>query len=124
MRLQIELKAQLAHSQYQDIALLMGYRTSLAKAAQRIRRVVEGAELGLGDQVIFDFKFSAEDFLRELCWVVGIDESAAAAEIARIKDVSASRKNLFHRFIFVDTDFKRENEGIISLAALDALRFI
>lgn len=124
MNLQSELKLKLAHSNFQDIAQLMGYsKKAKIKAATRIDSVLSDPQLNLYAGA-FDFKFSNGQFLDKLCEVVGIDIKQFQTEIVDIHLADEKMKKRFQSYVFIDTGFKREGQPVWMLSMFEPRRYI
>ena len=124
MKLQDELQISLAHCNYNDVAQHMGYsKSGRGKAAQRITHVLADPYMGLNSGS-FDFKFSNDEFLTALCEVLGIDVSDHKQELDAIHDEYTDRRERYKAHVFIDTNFKRQSQTLISLACLHGQRFI
>lgn len=122
-KLQQILNQKLQHADFNDVAQIMGYHGDLSSAAKRIGVVLSDSELGLGSG-IFDFKYNSVEFLVSLCQAVGIKEQEYLADIKEIQSYRDKKRSAYKSHVFVDTDFKRKGETIVSLAVLSHLRFI
>ena len=124
MSLQHELQLKTADTPLKDIALLMGYgKKNADKASHRIQRVIDDPNLGL-DAGLFDLKYSDEEFLKRLCEVLCLDTETAWREIKKISDGLFEIRTRYQPWIWVDTGFKRVNEPIFALAAMEQFRRI
>jgi len=123
MDLRQQLQLKLSHSDYHDIAQLMGYKSKTGKAAQRITNVLADRYLGLYSGG-FDFKYRADDFLSTLCSVLGININDHENNINAIHDEYSDRRDRYKSYVFVDTEFKRENQPIFVLAFCEGERHL
>ena len=124
MNLQHELQQKTAITPLKDIALLMGYgKKHSDKASHRIQRVIDDPDLGL-DAGLFDLKYSDEEFLKKLCEVLGLDTETASREIKMISDDAFEIRTRYKPWIWIDTGFKRVNQPIFALAAMEQFRRI
>ncbi len=112
MNLQHELQLKTANTPLTNIALLMGYSKKHAdKASHRIQNVIDDPDLGL-DAGLFDLKYSDEEFLKNLCEVLGLDTEMASREIKMISDDAFEIRTRYKPWIWVDTGFKRVNQPL------------
>ena len=124
MKLQDELQISLAHCNYNDVAQHMGYsKSGRGKAAQRITHVLADPNMGLNSGA-FDFKYSNDQFLTALCNVLGIDVIDHKQQLDAIHDEYTDRRERYKAHVFIDTNFKRQSQTLISLACLHGQRFI
>lgn len=106
-----------------ELAARMGYRRVDEKLLARFDAVLGDELLGL-DSSGFDFRYSRDEFLVALCDALAIDPALRAAEHARIRAVVDHRNTAFHPQLFVDTGFKRANQPIFALAAMEGKRWL
>jgi len=123
MNLRQQLQLKLSHSDYHDIAQLMGYKSKSGKAVQRITDVLADRYLGLYSGG-FDFKYRADEFLSALCSVLGMNISDYKSDLDAIHDEFIDRRDRYKSYVFVDTEFKRKSQPVFVLAACDGMRYI
>lgn len=123
INLQDELGIRTANSSAIELLRLMGYQRPVAAAKQRLRQVLEDPELGL-ERGGFDFRYSAEEFVKALCEVVGIAPADYQPAVAAILQRLSEDRMAFKPYLFVDTDFVRRNEPIHALAFSEGERYV
>jgi len=111
--LKVDLK-ELSHS--------LGYRGS-DKFKKRLTAVFANEYFGL-DSSYYDFKFSSEEFVSQLCNHLGIPSLLVDKVLDEIKAELEKQKNASKPFIFIDTDFKRKSEPVFVLAGMQNRRYI
>lgn len=123
MELQTRLKEKLHDMDLLALAKKVGYATP-QKGEQRIIDLVNEEYFGLCDHGSYDFVHSNSSLLKALCEALEIDEAVYektcyAIEILK-EDIEKSR----YKHIYIHTDFKRTNEPIFALAALESRRHL
>jgi len=111
--LKVDLK-ELSHS--------LGYRGG-DKFKKRLTAMFSNEYFGL-DSSYYDFKFSSEEFVRQLCIHLSIPSLLVDKVLNEIKAELEKQKNAFKQFIFIDTDFKRKSEPIFVLSGMQNRRYI
>lgn len=122
MNLQQHLQLKLVNVPLRDIAQIMGYpKFRRAQAAQRIHKAIYDPSLGLYSGS-FDFRLSSREFLITLCEVLGINIDEHLDDIERIEAKHLFQRDSFKSYVFVDTNFKRNNQPIHALAICEGQR--
>jgi len=111
--LKVDLK-ELSHS--------LGYRGS-DKFKKRLTAMFSNEYFGL-DSSYYDFQFSSEEFVRQLCIHLSIPSLLVDKVLDEIKAELEKQKHAFKQFIFIDTDFKRKSEPIFVLAGMQNRRYL
>ena len=70
----------------------------------------------------YDFHLSAKEFVKKLCEIYEIPGCKENIQEAEWYEERLAKQ--FRSFIFVDTEFKRKNEPLFALAAMEGLRRI
>jgi hypothetical protein len=105
------------------LAAELGYRAKPERGVQRIDRLLASPHLGLEERG-FDFTHSSESFLRSMCEAVGVASTDADRLIASIEAQLPEPFPSAFPILFVDTDFQRSNETVLSLCAMQGLRYL
>ena len=111
--LKVDLK-ELSHS--------LGYRGG-DKFKKRLTVIFANEYFGL-DSSYYDFKFSSEEFVRQLCNYLGIPSLLVDKVLDEIKAELEKQKHAPKPYVFIDTDFKRKSEPIFLLSALQNRRYL
>jgi hypothetical protein len=122
MTLQALIQDELPKCDMQMIAKKLGY-SSVSKLSKRIQSTIESPFLGL-DTSNFDFHYGSKEFIKQLCAALAIPAILCEKVIAETMALLENRKQRFVPYIFIDTAFKRENQPIHILAALESARYI
>ena len=104
-----------------ELSHLLGYRGS-DKFKQRLTAMFSNDYFGL-DSSNYDFQFSSEEFVRQLCNHLNIPSLLVDKVLDEIKVELEKQKNASKPFIFIDTDFKRKSEPIAVLSAMQKKRY-
>jgi len=64
----------------------------------------------------YDFKYTALGFFLQLCYISKIDEKKINNFLIENKKYHKEMKEISNSYIFINTNFKRKNEPIVSLA--------
>lgn len=123
MNLQHELRIRLNHLSEQDTLLQLGYDKPSSRDFRRLRTVLEQSELGLSSSQ-FDFKYSAQHYLKKLCDIAGINQLEAQKAISNIENKLIEQNKAFKPYLFVDTGFKRTTQPIFALAVSEGQRYL
>lgn len=122
MSLQYLIKDKLKSSKINELAEALGYSTT-KKLSERIGAVTNSDTLSL-DSSHFDFHYSTPEFIRKLCEVLMIPLVLCNKVISEIEADLQIKKYKFKSRLFIETNFKRKNEPIFALAALEGRRYI
>ena len=101
----------------------MGYPAQDDRAWARLNALLASPWLGL-DTSDYDFRYNAADFLRMLGRALQIDPWVVDLEIHRIQHQLRVEKEAFQPYLWLDTQFKRENQPIFALAACESHRHL
>jgi len=124
MNLQQDLNQKASQCSLKELAQFMGYQPKkVKKAVKRIEDVLSDEHLGLNSS-LFDFKYVNKEFLNKLCSVLNLDISQYQACLDAIEQSMELKNKGFKSYVFVDTKFKRTNESILILSALESRRYI
>lgn len=109
-----------------NLVTLMGYRQSQqTKAVNRLNLLLSAPSLlRWYDQSCFDFKYSNREFLLKLGEVLNIPQVDVIAGITAADKEQVRIAKMFQPYIFIDTNFKRQNQPIFALAFLEGRRHI
>ena len=120
-----DLIVQVNESEYSREAILkkMGYYKPSATNLERLQKVLNSPTLGL-DVGGYDLRYQSHEFVHELCRALELPLDECDANIARIKRQTDDDRASFKPFLWVDTDFKRENQRVFVLAALESRRYL
>lgn len=108
---------------YAELLKEMGYYKASKTNIERLKTVLDSENLGL-DCGGFDMKYQSDEFVRELCRVLEMPQAESDDHIARIKQQAEEEQAAFKPFLWVDTDFKRENQSVFVLASLESRRYL
>ena len=111
--LKVDLK-ELSHS--------LGYRGS-DKFKTRLTAMFANEYFGL-DSSYYDFKFSSEEFVSQLCNHLDIPSLLVDKVLDEIKAELGKQKHAFKQFVFIDTDFKRKSQPIAVLSGMQNRRYL
>jgi hypothetical protein len=107
-----------------EIVSLMGYK-KLDRPLQRLNLLLSAPDLlRWFDQSSFDFKYSNQEFIFKLGTVLNIPQEDLINWIFKLNSEQKRIANMFAPYIFIDTQFKRQNQPIFVLAALENKRRI
>lgn len=102
---------------------LMGYAPDDDKASARVQTVLDSPFYGL-ESSHFDFKYGGVGFLQALGRALGIDDTALETEIERVQTQLRAESDAFRPYLWVDTQFKRQNQPIFALAFCEPHRYL
>lgn len=122
MSLQLIIAQRLESSSLNSIAMQMGY-SHPEQAVTRLESVISDCYMAL-DSNLFDLRYSNSEFINKLCEILKIPSLVCEKVISEIEAELLSKKQQFKSYIFIETDFKRENEPIFLLASLESKRQI
>ncbi len=122
MSLQKLIAQRLAATDLPTICAQLGY-SSTDKASKRIEEIISSPVLCL-DKSGFDFHYGTPEFIRKLCSLLKIPTLLSNQVIDEIHASLATTKARFIPRLFIETNFKRRNEPIFSLAAMENRRYI
>jgi hypothetical protein len=119
MNIQNALKNKLQFSSKEQIAQKLEY-SSTAKGIQAIDAFLDSKNLYVWlHSGYYDFKYTAEGFLKKLCLILDIPYDELSIELQQL---SIEVQQLSSNYIFVNTNFKRTTEPIFALAFLESKR--
>lgn len=122
-RLRYEIARRANRIRRSELVARMGYRRVDEKLLARIDSVLGDELLGLAGGGL-DWRYSSEEFLIALCDALSVDPALRDAERARIRAFVDHRRTAFLPRIFIDTGFKRANQPIFALAAMEHRRWL
>lgn len=122
MSLQDLIKDKLTSFNKKDLAKGLGY-SSTKKLSLRVEAVVNSETLSL-DSSQYDFHYSTPEFIRKICDVLSIPSILYNAVIDEVEEKLQAEKRRYKPFLFIETNFKRKNEPVFALAALESKRYI
>ena len=122
MSLQDLIKDKLKSTSINELADTLGY-SSTKKLLERIDTVINSDTLSLANSH-FDFHYSTPEFIRNLCEALMIPLVLCNKVIDEIEADLQIKKYKFKSRLFIETNFKRKNEPIFALAALEGRRYI
>jgi hypothetical protein len=99
---------------------LMGYDNPSTRTIYRLRQVISSPDLGLRAGVS-DFKFTSEEFLLKLCWVLCIPESDAEQAVKAASEYWFKEAWAFRPRLYADTNLQREDRGLMLMGYLASL---
>lgn len=107
-----------------NVIKLMGYQNT-EKGILKLESLLSAPDLfSWFEQSCYDFKYSSETFLLELCKILLIPEDEVKIIIAEIKTEIIRIEQMFQPSIFIDTQFKRKSEPVFILSILSGRRHI
>lgn len=118
-----DLIIRVAKKSQDDTLKAMGYMRPTWANRNRLQRVLECPDFGLGEGN-FDFKYRSEDFLRALCLAVGINERVIEQRIAKLTTRLEEERRAFKPYIWIDTGFVRKSQPLFALAACGHQRYL
>jgi hypothetical protein len=121
MSLQSIINERLSVCDLNQIASDLNYKPE--KLNERIKTITESHYLGL-DGSYYDFKYSQQEFVENLCEQLQIPSKLYEKVIGDLGAEITKRKYGFKSFIFIETEFKRNNQPIFVLAALEGKRYL
>jgi len=101
----------------------MGYYKPSVTNLERLQKVLNSPTLGL-DVGGYDLRYQSHEFVHELCRALELPLAECDANIARIKRQTDDDRASFKPYLWADTDFKRKNQPIFVLAALESRRYL
>lgn len=100
----------------------MGYGRATPQRRDRLARVLDEDLLGLDDGA-FDFRFDSLGFVEALCKALDLSAETIEAGLADLRALVA-RRRAYAPSMFVETNFKRRNEPLFALSAMESKRWI
>ncbi len=124
MKLFKMIKLKLGGKIYSDLAIELGYQNHTT-AINRLHmiEVTENTYEWLKSSS-YDLKYSNEEFLIELCKLLIISPISHEIAIKKAKYRLSDLEKMHQPYIFINTNFKRKNETLISLASLHRKRIL
>lgn len=122
MFLQNLIKKELALFTIDVLAKKLGYSSS-KKIQARITAILASPTLNL-DQSHYDFHYSTPELIRKLCDILSIPIELCNAILNETELKLRKERSRFKPYIFIETNFKRKNEPIFALAALQGRRYL
>ena len=123
MQFQQQLRQAIANTPEDQILKELGYINPKKLQFDRLYVVLHEVNLGL-DGSFYDLNYSQEAFILKLAEQIGIDPVLTQEVIDKAKAQIMADKSAFKPYLFVDTGFKRENQPIFILAAVESNRYI
>jgi hypothetical protein len=117
------MKEKLQDKDKTDIVKQMGYH-SVSKGIESLDKLLSKGFYDFMLQGMYDFKYTAEPFIRKLCKVLEIDDKLIDKEIKKAKAIKAEKESWAHTYIYVNTNFHRAQQQIFVLALLEGTRRI
>jgi len=106
------------------LLLQMGY-SKPERALDRLRRLLAAPDLlSWFNQSSFDFKYSNREFILRLGELLEISSAELLISITAVQDEQSRIEKMFKSYIFIDTNFKRQNQPVFMLAILEGQRHI
>jgi len=122
MSLQTLIKTKIAHKGIEATAKLLGYSASSPKFKLRVQQLIESPYLGL-DQSHYDFKYDSSTFVKKLSEALDIPEHLYSTVIDETHKALALENEKMTHF-FLETNFKRKNQPVFVLCAVQSNRFL
>lgn len=116
------VRLQAARRSPDELLRRMGYGRVNAQRRARLVRVLDDDLLGMDDGE-FDFRFDSLGFARALCEALELPVDMVEQGISDLHQ-SVARRRAYAPSMFVDTGFKRKNEPVFVLAAMESKRWI
>ena len=128
MSLQTIIKQKLETRPANNISILEAMCYSCTESSsdrfiERLNNTLNDDCMGL-DSCWFDSKYSNSEFIVKLCEILQISPLIYDTVIDEIQSELILNKQKFKPYIFIETDFKRKNESITVLSALQSNRYI
>jgi len=120
--LQVIIHKKLLTVDLKELSHSLGYRGS-DKFKNRLTAMFGNEYFGL-DSSYYDFKFSSEEFVRQLCNYLSIPSLLVDKVFVEIKAELEKQKHASKAFVFIDTDFKRKSEPVAVLSAMQNKRYL
>lgn len=116
------LRMQAARRSPDELLQRMGYGRVNEQRRARLVRVLDDDMLGVDDGE-FDFRFDSLGFVRALCEALDLPVDMIEQGLSDLQQAVA-RRHAHSPSMFVDTGFKRKNEPVFVLAAMESKRWI
>jgi hypothetical protein len=122
MNIHNTLKNKLQFSSKEQIIKKLGYN-SIGKGTQTIDAFLHSQNLCAWlHSGYYDFKYTAEEFLKKLCSILDIPQDELDIELQKQIQQYDEFCKLSSNYIFVNTNFKRTTEPVFALAFLESKR--
>lgn len=119
-----DLIVQVNESEWSREAILKnGIPQTVSNQSRTPTKVLNSPTLGL-DVGGYDLRYQSHEFVHELCRALELPLDECDANIARIKRQTDDDRASFKPYLWVDTDFKREDQRVFVLAALESRRYL
>lgn len=118
-----EIRLRAHHHDSTELLQAMGYPRPSIQNLERLQAVLSSSVLGF-DKSTYDFRYSGDEFVLSLSTALGLSRSFAKQEIAVIKSAIEREPNRFKPYLFVGTDFRRDNQPLFMLALLQHQRYV
>lgn len=122
MTLQRLFAERLAGIEVKELSRRLGYQTT-GKVMVRVDTIINSRYLGL-DKASFDLRYSTPELIRKIAEVFSIPALLCDKVIEEIEAELLSKAQKFKSYIFIETDFKRKDESVFMLSALQSRRFL
>jgi hypothetical protein len=107
-----------------ELLAQMGYYKP-DKALDRLNQLLTASDLlWWFNHSGFDFKYSNQEFIFELGKTLRIPQKELLIEVAAVREKQLRIEKMFQPYLFIDTNFKRQNQPIFALALLEGQRHI
>jgi len=107
----------------EQLLRIMGYRNPGTSTKKRLQSVLESPDFGL-EQGSYDFRYTSRQFLTVLCIAVGMERPVIKTRVEQLEHRIEEERVAFKPYLWVDTDFKRQNQPVFMLAALNQQRYL
>lgn len=122
MTLQNQIREKLAKSDLNTVIKQLGY-SSVEKPLLRINSIIDSPMLSL-DKSGFDFHYSTPALIRKLCEILTIPAVLCDSIINETEKSLLAQKQKFKSYLFIETNFERNNQPIFILAAYESRRYL
>jgi len=126
MTLLNQIQTLLKHRNIADIATELGYKSSKSKkVTQALNELLNASDISSYlDKSYYDFKYDSRTLLKAICKIAAISNADYDFAIKEYEDRKQKLLAMKEPYIFVDTNFRRNNEPIFALAILENTRRI
>lgn len=102
---------------------IMGYKNPGIAAKKRLQCVLESPDMGL-EKGGYDYRYSSKEFVRAIGIAVGMERLAIELYIDKLERRIVDELAAFKPYLWVDTHFKRNNQPVFMLSALNHQRYL
>ena len=126
MTLLAHIKNKLQESGIDQVVEKLGYKPSKAdKVKGALQTLMDAEEIDTFlEQSYFDFKYDTRGLLKAICRVLKVPKVDLAVTLEAYDDKKRRLAAMKAPYIFVYTDFKRQNQPVFALAAMEYKRRI